>query len=143
MLSLLYEKFNKPIIFVASTRYEYPFTNNIIKWNWFNEYINTNKNIIPIANNLFDKWYCEQFLNINFQHIPSLCEYTQSKYNFKNDRYILFSKSKNFDIDKLINKSLLGNIHTYSKWGITFEDYMNNLKERKKVLPITKIWTGR
>jgi hypothetical protein len=44
---------------------------------------------------------------------------------------------------KYNNKSLLGNIHTYSKWGITFEDYMNNLKQRKKVLPIVKVWTGR
>ena len=43
MLSLLYEKFKKPIILIASTRYEYPFTNDIRKWIWLNNYINNNE----------------------------------------------------------------------------------------------------
>jgi hypothetical protein len=36
------------------------------------------------------------------------------------------------------NKSLLGSIHTYCKWGISF-----NEKDTYKHLPLTKIWTGR
>lgn len=108
MLSLLYEKFNKPIIFVASTRYEYPFTQDKERWKWFNNYINENENIITIANNLYDKWYCEQFLNRNFDYIPSLCEYTNAKYNPKNNKSILFSK-QNINIPNTINKNLLHN----------------------------------
>lgn len=108
-LSLLYEKFNKPIIFVASTRYEYPFTNDLNRCMWFNNYINNNNNIIHIANNLYDKWYCEQFLDINFKHIPSLCDYTNSKYNKQNDLNLLYSKNIDIKDSKIINKNSLGN----------------------------------
>jgi hypothetical protein len=107
-LSLLYEKFNKPIIFVASTRYEYPFTKDIKRWEWFNNYINNNKNIILIANNLYDKWYCEQFINKNFRYIPSLCDYTNSKYTGNKDKNILSSRLLNLNHETIINKNVLG-----------------------------------
>lgn len=107
-LSLLYEKFNKPIIFVASTRYEHPFTNDINRWKWFNEYINNNDNIITVANNLYDKWYCEQFLNKEFKHIPSYCDYTNVKYNKSSNLNILYSKRYNISDENIINKNSLG-----------------------------------
>ena len=37
-----------------------------------------------------------------------------------------------------INEALLGNIHSYCKWEITYKD-----KDNYKHLPLTKIWTGR
>ena len=40
-------------------------------------------------------------------------------------------------------KALLGNIYNYDTWGLTFDDYMNNLKMNKKIRPIIKVWTGR
>ena len=107
-LSLLYEKFNKPIIFVASTRYEYPFTTDIKRWNWFNNYVNDNKNIIPIANNLYDKWYCEQFLNKEFQYVSSLCEYTNSKYTGNNSKSLLTSKFLDINDESIIHKNKIG-----------------------------------
>jgi hypothetical protein len=36
------------------------------------------------------------------------------------------------------NDSLLGNIHKYCKWGITFEQ-----KDNYRNLPLIKVWTGR
>jgi len=108
MLSLLYEKFNKPIIFVASTRYEYPFTNDEIRWKWFNDYINNNNNIITISNNLYDKWYCERFLNKKFDYIPSLCEYTNSKYIENNNPSILYSRLIKIKNDNIIDKDDMG-----------------------------------
>lgn len=36
------------------------------------------------------------------------------------------------------NDSLLGNIHKYCKWGITFEQ-----KDNYQNLPLIKVWTGR
>ena len=45
---------------------------------------------------------------------------------------------------KIINhKSLLGNIHDYDRWGLTFDEYMNKLKNKQKIRPIIKVWTGR
>ena len=107
-LSLLYEKFNKPIIFVASTRYEYPFTGDVNRWRWFNQYIESNQNIIPLANNLYDKWYCEQFLSKKFEHIPSLCGYTNSEYNGNGQKHLLASKFIDINSEQIIHKNKIG-----------------------------------
>jgi hypothetical protein len=116
VFSKLYEKFNKPIICVASTRYEFPYTFNKDKWENLNYYLTNNKNIIKISNNLFDKYYCETLAGGEWKYIPSLCEYTEAKYNKKNDRVVLFSKNKK--INGLVNKELLGRY----KW----EELFNN-----------------
>jgi hypothetical protein len=102
----LYEKFNKPIFVIAATRYEYPYTFDKKKWEKFNKYLIENKNITKISNNLFDKYYCELFTEAEWKYIPSLCEYTNAKYNKQSDNIILFSKTKK--IDKLVNKDFLG-----------------------------------
>ena len=90
--SLLYKKFNKPIIIVSSTRYEEPFGGDAAKWEWFNAYlrdmIDTGK-VIPIANNKYDAKYCELFTHRQWKHIPSLCEYTQMGYTGKKDLFLL------------------------------------------------------
>lgn len=101
----LYEKFNKPIIVIASTRYEFPYTFDKNKWQTFNNFINTNPNIILISNNRFDKKYCELFLKKDVLLIESLCEYTNTNYTGEIDEFIIFSKA---NIDKFImNKNLL------------------------------------
>ena len=43
----------------------------------------------------------------------------------------------------LKQKSLLGNIRDYDKWGLTFDDYMNKLKTNQKIKVVVKVWTGR
>jgi hypothetical protein len=40
-------------------------------------------------------------------------------------------------------KSLMGNIFTYCKWGYAWEDYVNDVRLRKKTKPVVKVWTGR
>ena len=137
--SLLYEKFNKPIITVAATRYEYPFTFDKDRWNKLNSYLSTNKNIIRIANNLFDKHYCELFTEVEWKHIPSLCEYTQEKYEPNNNKIILFTKRKQLagTVDKILlgkytwknlfqNKAIAHIPYNYSTMSI-FEQYTANV----------------
>lgn len=95
--SMLYEKFNKPIITVASTRFEDPFSNDMIKWMKFNNYLKTqidNNLIIPIANNKYDKAYTELYTEREWEHIPSLCEYTKSRYTGKNNQFLYSSRLK-------------------------------------------------
>lgn len=87
VFAFLYEKFNKPIFIVAATRYEYPFSHNEDRWSWLDnklKYMIDNGQIIPIANNKYDKLYSEYFLEKEFTHIPSLCEYTNCKYTGSN-----------------------------------------------------------
>lgn len=109
--SLLYEKFDKPIITVASTRYEEPFSNDMLKWAKFNKYLQSNIDsgkIIPITNNKYDKKYTELFTDREWEYIPSLCEYTDCKYTGKIDKFLYSSKFKAaLDIKKLVDKDLV------------------------------------
>lgn len=43
----------------------------------------------------------------------------------------------------LRQKSLLGNIMTYDKWGYTFAEYLDDQKRRAIRTPVVKVWTGR
>lgn len=83
---LLYEKFNKPIILINSTRYEQPFswTNNIDAWDNLNKKLKCladKKQLIAISNNKADQEYLKLGTGINSILIPSLCLYTNLKYN--------------------------------------------------------------
>lgn len=98
----LFEKFNKPIIVIAATRYDYPFIDDPKRLEWLEDSLNNNKNLILIANNQFDQKYCEHFLTQEWQWIPSLCAYTNNKYNPIKDQSIVFSK---FNIES--NKNIL------------------------------------
>ena len=102
----LFEKFNKPIIVIAATRYDHPVIDDNHRLAWLEDSLNNNKNLILIANNEFDKKYCEKFLKKEWLHIPSLCDYTNEKYNKTKDQSIIFSK---FSVDSnYIHQSQLG-----------------------------------
>ena len=116
--SLLYEKFNKPIITVASTRYEEPFSNDMVKWSKFNYFLQKKIDdgiIIPIANNKYDKKYTEFFTQREWEHIPSLCEYTNSKYTGIKEKFLYSSKFKpSLSIPRLVDKQV--ELHPNYKW---------------------------
>jgi len=40
-------------------------------------------------------------------------------------------------------KSLLGNIMKYHRWGYTYNEYLADLKKGTVAVPIVKVWTGR
>jgi hypothetical protein len=71
-----------------------------------------------------------------------------NKYNFQIKSNSFIADNKTFgdpiiNIHKTveylqINETLLGNIHSYCNWGITYKE-----KDNSKHLPLTKIWTGR
>lgn len=93
--SMLYEKFDKPIITVASTRYEDPFSNKMVEWIKFNSYLQSSIDkgkIIPVSNNKYDSAYTEYFTDREWQVIPSLCEYTNQKYSADKEGFLYFSK---------------------------------------------------
>jgi hypothetical protein len=91
--AMLFEKFCKPIVIVASTRYEAPFTDKPALWEVLNEFIRKNVQsgrVIPIANNKYDAAYAHYFTGVEWLHIPSLCAYTKSQY-LPQKREFLFS----------------------------------------------------
>lgn len=109
--SMLFEKFKKPIIIQIPIRYEVPFHNNQNNWNKFNDFLKNNidnKLIYPVANSLYDKKYFEYFVERECDYIPNICEYTKSKYEPLNKKFLYSSK---FDINlgpEFFNKKLLG-----------------------------------
>lgn len=93
--SMLFEKWNKPIICVASTRYEAPFSSNKVAWEGLNEYLRLQIDrgiLIPVANNEYDARYAELFTKRKWQVIPSLCEYTAAGYTGNRSESLYFSK---------------------------------------------------
>jgi hypothetical protein len=93
--SLLYEKFNKPIILQVPIRFEVPFENRPVELNYFRDFLRRgidNKQIIPVCNNLYDKKYCEEYTGREWILIPNICDYTGIKYEGGKD-YLLYSRN--------------------------------------------------
>lgn len=93
--SLLYKKFDKPIIINNPIRYEWPFSFNSNHWLEFNDFLREgidNKKIILVANNLYDKHYMEGFIGRPVEFIPSICDYYNSYYNPSSDDFIYYYK---------------------------------------------------
>jgi hypothetical protein len=115
----LFERFRKPIIVVASTRYEYPCFSDE-KLIWLEDSLKNNNNLILIANNQFDQKYCEYFLKKEWQWIPSLCDYTKFKYNPSKKESIIFSKfaikaNKNFLHQSELGRYTWQDLYSYKK----------------------------
>lgn len=117
--AMLYERWNKPVIVVASTRYEHPFSDNPIKWAEFNGYLREKIDaglIVPLANNKYDAAYAEYFTQRKWAVIPSYCAYTETKYTGNNDNYLYASLFKTklpsgvIDKDRIASAKLLPRI---------------------------------
>jgi len=95
--SLLYKNFKKPIIINNPIRYEWPFSFNSKNWTEFNEYLRQGVDdglIILVANNLYDKYYMENFIERDVEHIPSICDYYNETYVGNIDNFIYYSRNK-------------------------------------------------
>ena len=112
--ALLYEKFNKPIIIVNSTRYENPFTLYPSKWERLNEYLKEGvkkRKIFIISNNKADQAYLKHYTGIDSKYIPSLCLYTNAQYSGNKQGFISHAIGKISDrlFNQLQNKNSLQN----------------------------------
>jgi hypothetical protein len=93
--AMLYERWNKPIICVASTRYEAPFTDKPEAWEQLNAYLRRKIDdgiLIPVANNKYDAAYAELFTGRKWTVIPSLCNYTHARYSGDRSESLYVSK---------------------------------------------------
>ena len=97
VFSLLYKHFNKPIIINNPIRYEWPFSFRKKDWEYFNVFLKEgvdNNKIILVANNLHDKKYMEDFIGREVEHIPSICDYYNARYESNNNDFIYYSRNK-------------------------------------------------
>jgi hypothetical protein len=83
--AMIFEKYNKPIILINSCRFDLPFCMNKNE-NEINMYRNCihrlqEKNLlIAVSNNLADQYYTKYGYHLQTTHIPSLCGYTNIRY---------------------------------------------------------------
>ena len=95
--ALLYKHFNKPIIINNPIRYEWPFSFRPKDWEDFNIFLREgvdNGTIFLVANNLYDKYYMEDFIERKVEHIPSICDYYDSYYEPNDNNFIYYSRNK-------------------------------------------------
>jgi hypothetical protein len=98
-LSLLFERFGKPIIVVAPIRYEVPFSNDTAKWISFNEFLRRGHDsgcVILAANNKFDQRYGELCTGRPWRHIPSYCGYTNTTYHRLRGTFLYSSRLSDY-----------------------------------------------
>jgi hypothetical protein len=133
--SLLFEKWEKPIIIVAPIRYELPFSNRKDDWLKFNEFIKNGVDsgkIKLVGNNKFDCEYGKYFTDREWTHIPSLCEYTGVKYNPSIDKFLYYSR---LDYSKCLGGNAIPNlIDKYSALGSNYK--WENLVKYKGVVGV-------
>ena len=113
--SLLYEKFNKPIIVNAPIRLEFPLDSKQLSWliDFLKNGID-NKQIIPVANNKYDKMNCERLTNREWIHIPNICDYTGLKYKANAGKFLVYTKRDNIKSNYCIRKESV--FPTRYKW---------------------------
>jgi len=102
--ALLYKHFKKPIIINNPIRYEWPFSFRKDDWEKFNEFLRNGVDdgtIILVANNLYDKYYMEEFIGRDVDHIPSICDYYNSYYESNNNPFIYYSRNKISEITNI------------------------------------------
>lgn len=112
--------------------------------------ISKNLNILGMNN---DKWYgcfgVQSYINLTFlQNIENKYGITNliSSVTCRRDRCCLeriFGVIFSLESQRLNRKSLFGNIMKYQKWGYSYDDYMNDLKNGVIPKSTVKIWTGR
>jgi hypothetical protein len=94
--SLLYEKWNKPIIVVNCVRYEHPNTFNPTIKGRLDDFLkrkHQEETLYYVCNNKGDQFYTNYFIGIWGKHIPSLCEYTNAKYTGTRVQYVIHDRA--------------------------------------------------
>ena len=128
----LYNDLNKPILIVAATRYEAPYTERQKDWERFNTYLISgvkNSKIQIYANNLGDADYINYFTGVKPRVIPSLCE--KEIGNTKvNGQHVIIARDKK--ISDLINSSTQGIYQDISTLGTPYN--WKDLKNCEEVL---------
>jgi len=111
-----------------------------------------NDNILGLNH---EKWYgcfgVQSFINYNF------LKYIEKKYNLFNLLHIVKNRQDRCTLERIFGaifyteennklskmKSLFGDIFSYQKWGYKFDEYENDIKQKKLSKSIVKVFTGR
>jgi hypothetical protein len=120
---------------------------------FYNVY-NNNNDLFLNGINIKDKWFGAFGVQCYINH--SFLQTIQEKYQFTQLLNVVHCRNDRCCLERIIailfylecpillkHKSLFGNIFKYTQWGYTFDEYMNDLENKKRVKPVVKVWTGR
>lgn len=84
--AMIYEKYNKPIIMMNAVRYDIPFCKTrdmdmLMKWKECLDRLNRHSLLTIVSNNKADQLYMKLGCGLESIYIPSLCLYTNTRYN--------------------------------------------------------------
>jgi hypothetical protein len=92
----IYEQFDKPVLAIAGTRYEWPLTLNPGLWSSFDSYIKKSTSsgaLLLAANNLGDAHYIEYSTGVTPIYVPSLCDYTGQSWDGLISQFLVVARS--------------------------------------------------
>jgi hypothetical protein len=113
VFAMLYEKYQKPILIVNSCRFDQPFcwSKNTEMLGLFHDCLHRLKQaklLYMVSNNAADKSYLKQKIGLDSIHIPSLCLYTNAKYNPIKSQFIIYGRHEIFPSHKFLTKKPSG-----------------------------------
>ncbi len=120
----LFMRYGKPIIGVASTRYEQPFTADPERWRWLDSQLkaaSASGQLALVANNRADREYLRRFTGLDAELISSVCRYPNAPFTGRRDVFAIASKSP--ELDRLIEVAAAG-----------------GARSRKELFPLRPTW---
>lgn len=91
----LFRNFEKPNLVLSATRYEAPYTSQPKKWDALNQYLlseNGAKRMLLVGNNQGDCDYMEHYLGVKPRCVPSVCEYTNFRFNDEGSKNLVLAR---------------------------------------------------
>jgi hypothetical protein len=94
--AMIYEKYNKPILFLNTVRYDVPFCwkkDHVMRANWHEclDRLHKSARLTIVSNNKADQRYLKLGTGLDSRHIPSLCLYTKTQYNPTKPTFLAYS----------------------------------------------------
>lgn len=142
--ALLFERFEKPVITVTCTRFDFPAFPE--SYQWLVEGLrrmSSSGQLTLTANNRLDQMYNERFLGIETQYISSLCDYMEQKTITTQEEFLCWSRyhpipqirglDQNFSIQRKYDRNSIrespGVVHLPYNLSImsAFEHYWQNI----------------
>jgi hypothetical protein len=93
--ALLYEGLGRPVLAIAATRYEWPFTHHGAGWDWLDESLRRGVDegwLTLAANNLADRDYLASYTGLTATHLPSACSYPGLTYTGRHEETVISTR---------------------------------------------------
>jgi hypothetical protein len=96
----LFMRYDKPIIGVAATRYEQPFTADRTRWSWLDSELrkaSEGGQLSLVANNRADRDYLKHFTGLDSALISSMCRYPRAPFTGRLPAFAIASRDTKLD----------------------------------------------